>query len=82
METPPLSYSGDVCVRFAYHAYGNTIGRLRVSIKDTEDSLLEVASDRGNQWFTAELDATIASGDVVSSTKPPTLYHALYLFFI
>ncbi|ELT88549.1 hypothetical protein CAPTEDRAFT_218762 [Capitella teleta] len=69
LETPSLLYSGDVCISFDYHVYGSTVGNFYVTLSSNpEIRLLDISTDLGNEWKSANIIANLRSGDRVVFT--------------
>ncbi len=76
IETAGLAYRGEVCVEFAYHMRGDSMGRLEVRTSGGEEAVWERSGEQGDSWNTATVTVNINSGDKVS--HKPTLCHAIF----
>ena len=69
LKLPQLQYRGAACVNFSYHMYGKDIGRLNLLSLDNYNKksvLWKDFGDKGNHWYTAEVDVRIDRSMVVS----------------
>ena len=53
LNSPLLSFSGYMCLRFFYHMYGSTIGRLNVMIDGRR--VFSASGNKGNKWYEARI---------------------------
>ena len=51
--SPLQRFSGTMCLKFSYHMYGATIGRLDVKINSR--TVFYRSGNQGNRWFDASL---------------------------
>ena len=67
LATPPLNYSGSVCVSFYFHMYGTNVNRLKV-YKNSErnSSTFEKKGAQGQDWVFGIVEFQISSGDRIS----------------
>ncbi len=65
LHTGDLQYEGEVCVRFAYHMWGQNMGRLQVWTSAEGDPVWEKAADQRNTWHSAAVNARIERGEAV-----------------
>ena len=56
----------DVCVRFAYHMYGRTMGSLQVYITETMEEVFYAEGNLGDQWFGVEKNLKLTPPQQVS----------------
>ncbi len=70
IETPGISQRGEVCVEFAYHMRGDSMGRLEVRTSGGEEAVWERSGEQGDSWNTATVTANINSGDTVYEIIP------------
>jgi hypothetical protein len=67
IQTPQLSYNGNVCLRFAYSMFGTAINRFYVvKSSDPNNRILDVTGNQGESWLTAVIDLSISASDRVS----------------
>ena len=55
LNSPLLSFSGDMCVSFSFHMYGSTIGKLNVIINGTK-VMFSASGNKGNNWIEARIN--------------------------
>ena len=60
LNSPLLSFSGYMCLRFFYHMNGSTIGRLNVMIDGRR--VFSASGNKGNKWNEARI-TTYRSGN-------------------
>ena len=48
-----VTLSGESCLRFYYHMYGNSMGTLKVKLSDQE--IFSKSGDQGNQWHMKQI---------------------------
>ena len=60
LDSPPYRFSGNMCLKFYYHMYGATIGRLNVSINGK--TVFSESDNKGNKWFYIEITISSFSG--------------------
>ena len=48
-----LSFSGKMCLKFYYHMYGSTIGKLKVMIGGSV--VFSASGNKGNRWIEAKI---------------------------
>ncbi len=65
LSTGGISQRGEVCVEFAYHMRGDSMGRLEVRTSGGEEAVWERSGEQGDSWNTATVTANINSGDKV-----------------
>ena len=51
--SPTQRFSGNMCLKFSYHMYGATIGRLDVTINSRR--VFSKSGNQGNKWFNASI---------------------------
>ena len=51
LESPLLTFAGNMCFKFFYHMYGATIGSLRVKIGT--QTVFTAIGEKGNKWTEA-----------------------------
>ena len=64
----PAQPSGEYCLSFAYHMYGEDIGALKAGLHlngGKEKILWMVDGDQGNTWHTANVAITISGNEHV-----------------
>ena len=59
LNSPMQKFSGIMCLKFSYHMYGATIGRLDVTINSRR--VFYKIGNQGNKWFDASI-TVYASG--------------------
>ena len=59
LNSPVLKFSGNMCLKFFYHMYGATTGRLNVIINGT-NTVFSASGNKGNKWFEARINATLS----------------------
>ncbi len=65
IETERITYDGAVCVRFAYHMEGDSIGQLALQV-DGGSTRWQREGEQGDSWQTAAVDIQIRNGQKVS----------------
>ena len=60
LNSPVLKFCGNMCLKFFYHMYGATIGRLNVIINGTLNTVFSASGNRGNKWFEARITTSIS----------------------
>ena len=60
LNSPLLTFSGKMCLRFFYHMYGTTIGKLSVIISGR--TVFSASGNQGNMWKEASISVTGISG--------------------
>ena len=58
LNSPILTFSGNMCLTFFYHMYGSTIGKLNVLINGTK-TVFSASGDKGNNWFEARITTSL-----------------------
>ena len=58
LNSPLLTFSGHMCLKFFYHMYGSTIGKLNVLINGTK-TVFSASGDKGNNWFEARITTSL-----------------------
>ena len=53
-----LTFRGNMCLKFFYHMYGSTIGKLNVLINGTK-TVFSASGDKGNNWFEARITTSL-----------------------
>ena len=53
LESPLLTFRGNMCLKFFYHMYGSTIGSLRVKISN--QTVFTAVGEKGNKWIEAAI---------------------------
>ena len=56
--SPMMKFSGTNCLKFSYHMYGTTIGRLDVSINSR--NVFSTSGDHGNNWYDANIPTSVS----------------------
>ena len=59
LNSPVLKFNGNMCLKFFYHMYGATTGRLNVIINDT-NTVFSASGNKGNKWFEARITTTFS----------------------
>ena len=54
LESPLLTFGGNICFTFFYHMYGGTIGSLRVKIGT--QTVFTAIGQKGNKWIEAAVN--------------------------
>ena len=60
LNSPLLTFSGNMCLRFFYHMYGTTIGKLSVIISGR--TVFSASGNKGNMWKEASIPVSGISG--------------------
>ena len=60
LRSPTLRFSGNMCLKFFYHMYGATIGRLDVIINSK--TVFSASGNKGNKWLEASVSTSGLSG--------------------
>ena len=55
LNSPLLRFSGNMCLKFFYHMYGFTIGKLNVLINGTK-TVFSASGNKGNKWLEARIN--------------------------
>ena len=58
LSSPPLRFGGVMCVKFFYHMYGATIGKLNVSING--QIVFSASGNKGDKWLEANIPISLA----------------------
>ena len=58
LVSPKLSFSGKKCLRFYYHMFGATMGKLNVFLNGAR--VFSECKDKGNKWLKAEIDVSLS----------------------
>ena len=58
LTSPLLKFSGNMCLKFFYHMYGATIGRLYVTINGR--TVFSRSGNQGNKWNEATISLSIS----------------------
>ena len=58
LNSPLLRFSGNMCLKFFYHMYGSTTGKLNVIINGTKTVFSE-SGNKGNNWFEARITVSL-----------------------
>lgn len=80
ISSPELDITGDVCIEFAYHMYGSTIGKLAVYVNyldgpDPASKLIfEATGTQGNLWLMVRLTIMFTGQTTVSDGKIAFLF--------
>ena len=53
LESPLLTFGGNMCFKFFYHMYGANIGSLRVKIGT--QTVFTAICEKGNKWIEAAI---------------------------
>ena len=53
MEKSGITFTGNTCVRFFYHMYGNSMGTLNVLVGD--EKVFTRSGNQGNKWIEARV---------------------------
>ena len=56
LHSPLVRFTGKMCLRFFYHMYGSTIGRLNVMIGGR--TVFSASGNKGNRWIGARITTT------------------------
>ena len=57
LTSPMLKFSGNMCLKFFYHMYGETIGKLDVTINGR--SVFSRMGNQGNKWIEASKNLSL-----------------------
>ena len=60
LHSPLVRFTGRMCLRFFYHMYGSTIGRLNVMIGGR--TVFSASGNKGNRWIGASITTTRGYG--------------------
>ena len=64
LNSPLLPFSGYMCLKFFYHMYGLTTGRLNVIINGTE-TMFSASGNKGDRWFEARINSSFSGNYMV-----------------
>ena len=73
LYSPPLKFSGNMCLQFYYHMYGATTGILNVTVSG--NLVFSAGGNKGSVWFKASVNVSAIEGLQLVS-------HALFLCLI
>ena len=79
LSSPTLKFSGNMCLKFFYHMYGATIGRLDVIIDGK--TVFSASGNKGNKWFEASISTSGLSGMYAVSNISLTIVKVFLQFF-
>ena len=68
LNSPLLTFSGSMCLRFFYHMYGSSIGTLNVIVNDT-NTVFSVSGNKGNKWTEATIATSLSGRYMVRGTS-------------
>ena len=83
LNSPLLSFSEYMCLKFFYHMYGATIGKLNVMIDGSR--VFSASGNKGNKWIEARITTYRVGNARVRKqwlVKPFIFYTFLKTFFI
>ena len=60
LKSPPLKFSGTLCLSFYYHMYGSDIGSLKVSFNGKD--VFSRSGNKGNTWLKASVSISSIAG--------------------
>ncbi|CAH3142232.1 unnamed protein product [Porites lobata] len=60
LKSPPLKFSGTMCLSFYYHMYGSDIGSLKVSFNGKD--VFSRSGNKGNTWLKASVSISSIAG--------------------
>ena len=58
LNTPDLQFGGNMCLKFYYHMYGASMGKLNVIIN--RNNVFTASGNKGNLWLKATVDVTLS----------------------
>ena len=58
LNSPLLTFTGNMCLTFFYHMYGLTIGKLNVLINGTK-TVFSASGNKGNSWLEARITTSL-----------------------
>ena len=58
LSSPSLTFSGNMCLKFFYHMYGATIGKLEVTINGK--TVFSASANKGNKWLEAIISTSLS----------------------
>ena len=58
LNSPLLTFRGNMCLKFFYHMYGLTIGQLNVLINGTK-TVFSASGNKGNNWLEARITTSL-----------------------
>ena len=64
LNSPLLTFRGNMCLTFFYHMYGSTIGRLNVVINGTK-TVFSASGNKGNRWNEARINSSTSGNYTV-----------------
>ena len=64
LNSPLLTFSGNMCLKFFYHMYGLTTGRLNVTINGTK-TVFSASGNKGNIWLEARINTSFSGNYMV-----------------
>ena len=70
LSSPSLTFRGKMCLKFFYHMYGATIGRLYVTINGK--TVFSASGNKGNKWLQASITASLSGMYVVRNISMVT----------
>ena len=72
LNSPPLNFSGDMCLQFFYHMFGSSIGTLTVTINDTKAVVLSATANHGDIWLESRTTISTSGMHIVKIFYCPT----------
>ena len=64
LNSPLLTFSGNMCLKFFYHMYGLTMGRLNIIINGTK-TVFSASGNKGNRWLEARINSSFSGNYMV-----------------
>ena len=58
LNSPLLTFSGDMCLKFFYHMYGAAVDTLNVTINGT-NTVFSASGNKGNNWTEAAITISL-----------------------
>ncbi len=58
LNTPKLQFSGNMCLKFFYHMYGASMGKLNVIVNG--NIVFTEKGDQGNKWLEAAVTVNLS----------------------
>ena len=77
LATPGIRYTGPVCIRFAYHVYGESIGALLVYTRfhgSPSNPIFNQTGQLGDRWIEAAVDAVLIYAESVRHSTSFTAF--------
>ena len=59
LNSPLLRFSRNMCLKFFYHMYGSTIGRLNVIVSGFK-TVFSASGNKGDQWLGARITISLS----------------------